>query len=164
MKEPFALPENDRERLTRTEMHCLQWFVNAVSTFCEAGDDLIPRLEMIPAGRHRMNMLIGAARSILIDMKGTIPEKQWKNIKNTAADMEARLVPKLTPQKVTVTLDKETAMELVDAAQIKCTECIMDNDEARECKLCKMLETVVPLESYKSVLCPYTLAKWEDKP
>lgn len=164
MKEPFALPENDRERLTRTEMQSMQWMLNALSSLCYATDDLDQRLGWIPAGRQRMHMLVGMTRSIYKDLQGTVPVRQLRQIKNAADDLEVRMVPKMTPQKVTVTLDKETAMELVDAAQIKCTECIKDNEEARECKLCKVLETVVPLESYKSILCPYTLAIWEDKP
>lgn len=162
MKEPFALPENDRERLNRAELQSMQWMLNALSSICYASEDLDRRLGWIPAGRQRMNMLVGMARSIYKDLQGTVPMRQLRQIKNAADDLEVRMVPKMTPQKVTVTLDKETATELVDAAQVKCIDCLKENDESRDCKLCRILETVVPLNSYDSFYCPYSTANWED--
>lgn len=162
MKKAFELPEKDRERVTRAEMQSIQWLQNATSSICYAVDDLDKRIEMIPAGKQRLNMLAGAARSIYYDLKGTIPEKQRRQIENSTKDLEVRMVPKLTPQKVTVTLDKDIAMELVDAAQIKCIDCLTENEESRNCKLCQVLEAVVPLSRYDSFYCPYSTAKWEE--
>ena len=144
-------------------MQSMQWLLNALSSISYARDDLGARLGYIPDGKKRMNMLYGSARKIYHDLQGTIPDKQLRQIRNSAHDLEVRMVPKLTPQAVTVLLDKETAMELVDAAQVKCRDCVMDNEEARDCKLCKILEVMVPLSSYDSLLCPYSLATWEEK-
>lgn len=161
MKEPYSLPESERERLTRPEMASMQWMLNALSSMCYARDDLGRRLECIPDGPQRMNMAIGFVRSIYRDLQGTVTEKQLRQIRNAAHDLEVRMVPKLTPQAVTVTIDKDTAMELIDAAQAKCVECLTENEDARECKLCQVLETVVPLNNYDSFYCPYSTAKWE---
>lgn len=161
MKEHFKLPEQDRERMTRAEMQSMQWMLNAISTICYAVDDLGKRLELIPSGKQRMHMLSGAARSIYYDLQGTVPERQCRQILNAAKDLEVRMVPKLTPAKVTITLDKDIAMELVNAAQIKCMDCLKENDEGRECKLCQLLEAVVPLTRYDSFYCPYSTASWE---
>ncbi len=161
MKEPFTLPENERERMTRTEMQSMQWLMNAVSSICYAGDDLKERVKSVPGGEARFKMLVGSARSLYYDIQGTVPDKQLRQLRNAALDLEVRLVPKLTPQKVTVTLDKDTAMELVNAAQVKCIDCLTENEDARQCNLCRILEAIVPLNRYDSFYCPYSTAKWE---
>jgi hypothetical protein len=38
----------------------------------------------------------------------------------------------------------------------------MDSNECRNCPLEKVLEKVVPLDRYDSVLCPYNMAPWEN--
>lgn len=94
---------------------------------------------------------------------GTIPEKQRRQIQNAANDMEVRLVPKLTPRKISLVLEEGIAKELVNAAQARCKyECVPDLDGDRNCELCKLLEAVVPLEKYESTTCPYWRAEWED--
>ena len=109
-------------------------------------------------------MAIGQVGSLLQDVLGTVSDKQRRQLRNTANDMEVRLVPKMTSQTVSVVLDEKTAKELVEAAQAKCHwECVPDLDESRNCELCRILETVVPLESYESVSCPYWRAEWEEK-
>lgn len=162
MKEPYEWPEESRIRLTRNELQSMQWMLNAVSSICYAEEDLDKRLESIPAGKQRMHMLVGMARSIYYALRGTVPMRQRRQIQHAAEDLEVRMVPKMTPQKVTVTLDKETAKELVDAAQVKCIDCLKENDESNDCKLCQILSTVVPLNSYDSFYCPYSTANWED--
>lgn len=164
MKEAYSLPENERERVTRTEMHTLQWLLNALSSLCYAEDDLKSRLECVPNGRQRLKLNIGQLRSLLRDLFGTIPERQRRQIQNSAQDMEVRLVPKMTPRKISLVLDEETAKELVNAAQAKCRyDCVPDLDGDRNCELCKILEAVIPLEKYESATCPYWHAEWEDK-
>lgn len=164
MKEAYSLPENERERVTRTEMHTLQWLLNALSSMCYAEDDLKSRLECVPNGRQRLKLNIGQLRSLLRDLFGTIPERQRRQIQNAANDMEVRLVPKMTPRKISLVLEEETAKELVNAAQAKCKyDCVPDLDGDRNCELCKILEAVIPLEKYDSATCPYWHAKWEDK-
>lgn len=164
MKEAYSLPENERERVTRTEMHTLQWLLNALSSLCYAEDDLKSRLECVPNGRQRLKLNIGQLRSLLRDLFGTIPERQRRQIQNAANDMEVRLVPKMTPRKISLVLEEETAKELVNAAQAKCRyDCVPDLDGDRNCELCKILEAVIPLEKYESASCPYWHAEWEDK-
>lgn len=164
MKEAYQLPENERERVTRTEMHTLQWLLNALSSLCYAEDDLKSRLECVPNGRQRLKLNIGQLRSLLRDLFGTIPERQRRQIQNSAQDMEVRLVPKMTPRKISLVLEEETAKELVNAAQAKCRyDCVPDLDGDRSCELCKILEAVIPLEKYDSASCPYWHAEWEDK-
>ena len=164
MKEPYSLPEDQRERVTRTEMHSLQWLLNDISSMSYAQEDLAKRLECVPAGMQRMRLATGQLRSLLRDLFGTIPEKQRRQIQNAAKDMEVRLVPKLTPRKVSLVLEEETAKELVNAAQAKCKyDCVPDLDGDRNCELCKLLEAVIPLEKYESSTCPYWHAEWEDK-
>lgn len=164
MKEAYQLPENERERVTRTEMHTLQWLLNALSSLCYAEDDLKSRLECVPNGRQRLKLNIGQLRSLLRDLFGTIPERQRRQIQNAANDMEVRLVPKMTPRKISLVLEEETAKELVNAAQAKCRyDCVPDLDGDRNCELCKILEAVIPLEKYDSATCPYWHAEWEDK-
>ena len=164
MKEAYQLPENERERVTRTEMHTLQWLLNALSSVCYAEDDLKSRLECVPNGRQRLKLNIGQLRSLLRDLFGTIPERQRRQIQNSAQDMEVRLVPKMTPRKISLVLEEETAKELVNAAQAKCKyDCVPDLDGDRNCELCKILEAVIPLEKYDSATCPYWHAEWEDK-
>ena len=111
MKEPYSLPEDQRERVTRTEMHSLQWLLNDISSMSYAQEDLAKRLECVPAGMQRMRLATGQLRSLLRDLFGTIPEKQRRQIQNAAKDMEVRLVPKLTPRKVSLVLEEETAKE-----------------------------------------------------
>lgn len=163
-KTPFELPDDQCERLTRTEMHSVQWLLNAVSTLRYAETDLMKRLECVPSGNQRLRLCIGQLGSLLRDVLGTVSDKQRRQLRNTANDMEIRLVPKMTSQTVSVVLDEKTAKELVEAAQAKCHwECVPDLDESRDCELCRILETVVPLESYESVSYPYWRAEWEEK-
>lgn len=162
MKKPYEIPEEDRRRLTRTEMHSMERLMNLVHSLVYAKDDLAERLETIPSGKQRMNMAVGHFRSLMWDLSGTIPAKQQKNLDNVVQDMKMQIVPKMTPTPVTVTLSKAVAMELVDAAQIKCARCAEFNEQSEKCKLRKLLETVVPLESYSGLMCPYSRSKWED--
>lgn len=163
MKKPYELPEKNRLRLTRTEMHSMQWLMNAISSFGYASDDLATRLEWVPSGRARLRMINGQCLSLLRDLAGTIPEKQRNSLVNVGKDMEMRLVPKMTPPTVTVTLTKEDGKELVDAAQVKCKQCAEWNEESEKCRLRKLLEVVVPLEDYSGMICPYSKAEWEDE-
>ena len=163
-KAPFELPDDQCERLTRTEMQSVQWLLNALSTLRYAETDLANRLACVPSGNQRLKMAIGQVGSLLRDVLGTVSDKQRRQIRNVAKDMEVRLVSKLTSQSVNLVLDEKIAKELVDAAQAKCHwDCVPDLDGSRKCELCKILEAVVPLENYDSVSCPYWRAEWEDK-
>jgi hypothetical protein len=150
------------QRLTRTESHCIQWLMNAMSSFRYAADDLKERLESVPDGPGRIRELNEFSGKLLEDIADTIPEKQKRHLVNLARDMEVRLVPKLTPRNVTVVLTKEEATELVDAAQERCKHCAEFAEESEKCRLRGILEVVVPLEDYTGLICPYSKAEWED--
>ena len=163
MKKPFSLPEEDKERLTRKEVEGMEWMMNLINSLAYAKEDLARRLETVPAGKQRMNMVYGQFKSLMWDISGTIPERQQKRLDNIVKDMRMQIVPKMTPTTTTVFMTKADAMELVDSAQVKCSRCAEFNEKSeRECKLRKLLETVVPLKSYDGLMCPYSKAKWED--
>ena len=154
---------SEKTRLTRTETQCIQWLMNAMSSFRYAADDLKDRLETVPDGPGRIRELNDFSGKLLTDIAETIPEKQRRHLINMARDMEVRLVPKLTPKNVTVVLTKDEATELVDAAQERCRHCAEFAEDSEKCGLRKILEVIVPLEKYGGMICPYSLAEWEDK-
>lgn len=152
----------EKPRLTRTETHCVQWLMNAMSSFRYAAEDLKDRLVLVPDGPGRIRELNSISGRLLEDIAATIPDKQRNHLINMARDMEVRLVPKLTPKNVTVVLTKDEAKELVDAAQERCRHCAEFAEESEKCSLRKILEVVVPLEQYGGLICHYSLAEWED--
>lgn len=156
--------DKDCERLTRREYEAVECLLGAISYVAIAKDDLTKTLERIPHGMKRINMALGAIRSIADDIIGTVPVRQCKQLQNVMNDMEIRMVPKSTPSKTSVVLDASVAMELTDAAKIKCRECTMDGRQAMKCSLYKLLEGIVPLMDYgDGMMCPYALAEWEEK-
>ena len=153
----------DAYDLTRREKASLQYLAHAVSALVEAKDDLKDRLVMIENGTERMAKLADEAISLLTEVRTTVPEKQRNSMVNTTKDYEIRLVPKFTPSTHNVVVQKEDFRELVDSAQTKCRECTLDNEECRQCKLYRLLVTVLPMDSYEGTfLCPYNMAEWEN--
>ena len=162
MRAAYSLPEEDCERLTRTEMQAMQMGLAALNVLVYCQDDLKNRLDCIPSGKSRMRMLIGSARAIFEDLTGTITKKQAKHILNTMKDMEMRIVPKLTSGTANFVMEKETGKALIDCARAKCHGCVEDGDSCRKCKLYEILTVMVPLEGYSDFICPYALAEWEE--
>ena len=162
-KKAFELPDDQCERLKRSEMMAMQLLLADLSNLRYAKDDLAARLESIPSGKARMNMLVGSFDSLVKDLIGTISDKQRHHLQGICRDMELRLVPKFSAGKTSVVLTKDEGKELVNAAQRKCVDCVKDAEEARSCKLCQLLEAVVPLDKYDGFLCPYNLATWADE-
>jgi hypothetical protein len=164
-KDYYKLPEEECVRMTRPEMISMNWLYAAENSCAYGRDDLARRIEMIPHGKRRFNMMLGQLRAIVNDITGTMPEPQKQKVRNTMKDMELRLVPKMTKRDVAVVLSKEEAMTLFDYAKsAKCTTCIKDSEECLKCDLYKIMMANVPLEDYdKGYLCPYNLAEWEDK-
>ena len=163
MKEPYSLPDEDCERMKRSEMDAVRMLLAALSTAACAQNDLTSRLECVPAGNRRMRMAVGSLRSVVNDLIGTISRSQCKQILGTMKDFEMRLVPKLTPASVNVILTKEQGMDLVDCAQWQCRSCVKDGEEARKCKLYQILESTTPLDDYgDGFVCPYALAEWRE--
>lgn len=164
MAERFVVPSReDAWDITRNEKVAMMFLMNATSAIQDSVDDLKKRLEKIEDGEQMMKDLAELSVKVLTEIRRTIPEDQRASLNNVSKDMEMRLVPKMTPSKTTVVVQKEDFRQLVDAAQVKCRECTDDSDQSMKCGLCKLLKVVVPLETYDGTfLCPYNMAGWEN--
>ena len=78
MKEPYMLPDDQCERLVRSEMNAVRMMLAALSVAAYAQEDLKNRLECVPAGNQRMRMAVGSLRSVINDLIGTISRAQAK--------------------------------------------------------------------------------------
>ena len=159
----FLIPSReDAEPLTSHEKRDMLFFVNGVSVMQDTNDRMQHRMSMVQDGPERIKKLAEDSLKLLEDIRETIPEKQRRNLYNMGVDMEMRMVPKYTPTTMSVLVPQEDFKELVDAAQAKCADCTLDQDECQEkCELFKLFVTILPLSEYKaSFLCPYNLATW----
>lgn len=153
----------DARNLTRSEKGSLLFLMNTVSALMFGKEDLKNRAEMIENGTERFDAVCDMALKLLDDIRTTIPERQQMSLNNTVHDYDLRLVPKIQPQSTAVVVDKKEFKTLVDAAQIKCRECVHDSNEAKRCELYKLLVTILPLDEYPEMfLCPYNMAGWEN--
>lgn len=160
----FANPSReDAMELRRNEKTCLTFLTNAVSALAETKDELSDRIAMIDGGQERIERLVTDSLDLLNDVRMTIPERQRLNLVNTARDYEIRLVPKLKPGSHNVIVEKEDFRRMVDAAQVKCRECVDDCEECKKCDLYQLLTVILPMDNYDGVmLCPYNMATWEN--
>ena len=164
MKELFVHPTRpDAKDMTRDEKACLTFLMNAASALMDAQGDLAERLKMIDGGPELMKTVAEGSVKLLTELRMTIPERQRTSLANTAKDYEMRLVPKMTPSKICVIVQKEDFRELVNAAQVQCRECAELNEDCGKCKLFRLLQVILPLDSYDTTfLCPYNMAEWEN--
>lgn len=159
---PYSLPENECERLKRSEMNGLRMMLAHLSSARYFQDDIASRLDCIPNGKQRLALAIGGLRAVCNDIIGTITKSQAKQILNTMLDYDLRLLPKATPGNDNVLLTKEQGMALMDMAREKCHACVEDGTGCRSCQLYQILESTAPLEDYgDGLICPYALAEWE---
>ena len=162
VKEPYTLPDEDCERLVRSEMNAVRMMLATLSTATYAQEDLRSRLECVPDGNRRIRMAVGALRSVINDLIGTISRAQAKQIYGVMKDFEMRLLPKMTPGSANVVMTKEEGMALIDCAKWKCHACTEDGESCRKCKLYQLLEATTPMDDYgDGMVCPYALAEWE---
>lgn len=160
---PYRLPEEDCERLNRFEMQAVRMVLAAASIAAYSQEDLKDRLECIPYGNQRMRLAVGGIRALADDIVGTISVAQCRQIYGTMKDFEMRLVPKLTPASTNVIMTKEQAKDLMDCARWQCHDCVNSGEEARGCRLYKLLESTTPADDYgDGMVCPYALAEWKD--
>ena len=164
MKEKFVHPSReDAWDMTRNEKASLTFLMNAASALVDAKTDLADRLTKIDGGTELMAQIADGCLKLLTEVRMTIPERQRMSLANTARDYEMRLVPKMTPSKTCVVVQKEDFRHLVDAAQAKCVECAELNEDCGKCELFRLLQIVLPLEAYDTTfLCPYNRAEWEN--
>ena len=163
-REPFVLPDEECQRMTQPEMTSLRWLMNIASELERSREDLKKRLEMVPHGMQRMNMLSGGMDSLFADVLGTVSRKQCRNLIHTANDYRVRLVPTVSGDVPSVAVRKDDFKTLVDAAREKCKHCAEDGKSARKCELYQLLEVYVPLSDYgNDLMCPYVFREWEDR-
>ena len=164
MSQVFAVPSRDDAwDITRQEKMSILFLMNTVSAMMDSREELKDRVSRIEGGQELMNEMVDSSEQLLTEIRKTIPTSQRVSLNNISNDMEMRMVPKMTPSKTTVLVQKEDFRQLVDAAQVKCRECTDDSVQCRQCGLFKLLQSVVPLEKYDGTfLCPYNMAGWEN--
>ena len=160
----FATPSReDAWDITRSEKMSILFLMNTVSAMMDSREELANRVSRIDGGKELMDTMVESSEKLLTEIRRTIPEDQRMSLNNISKDMEMRMVAKMTPSKTTVLVQKEDFRQLVDAAQVKCRECVDDSEQCKACKLFKLLKIVVPLETYEgTMLCPYNMAGWEN--
>lgn len=161
-KQIFAVPSRDDAwNVTRNEKMSILFLMNTVSAMMDSREDLKDRISRIENGPEMMNTMTETADKLLTEIRRTIPTEQRVNINNISKDMEMRMVPKMTPSKTSVIMQKEEMRVLVDAAQVKCRECVEYAEDAKNCELYRLLTTILPLDKYEGTqLCPYNMATW----
>ena len=165
-REPYQLPDEECERLRRSEMAAVRMLLAYENTVVYAKDDLKARLSCLPYGCERMNMIVGGIRSLMGDLLGTVSIAQQKQIYNTTKDCEIHLVPKLTPMSQNVVMSAHDVAEMIDCARTKCVGCTETDTNCRNCRLYRLLEMMAPQEDYGGgFLCPYAKdpEKWIDE-
>ena len=163
-KPPFAIPSReDAWLVTRPEKLSILFLMNTVSAMMDSHEELKDRVSRIEGGPEMMDEMVTVSEKLLTEIRRTIPTDQRHNINNVSKDMEMRMVPKSTPRKTTVLVQKEEFRALVDAAQEKCRECTETNDDSRKCKLFQLLTVILPMDRYDiGFLCPYNARDWEN--
>lgn len=149
--------------VTRGEKLSILFLMNTVSAMMDSRDELRDRVSRIDGGQELMDTMCEVSERLLTEIRMTIPTAQRHNINNISKDMEMRMVPKATPSKTMVLVEKETFRTLVDAAQAKCRDCADTPEEGQKCELFKLLKVIVPLDRYDgTLLCPYNEIGWEN--
>ena len=157
------LPDDQCEQLRRTEMNALRMLLAHLSSAQYFVEDMQDRLKCIPDGNRRIRMAVGLMRAVCDDLCGTVTRAQAKQIYGTMKDCDLRIVPKLSPGSVNVILTKEEGKDLMDMARDRCHNCVEDGNSCRECRLYQILEATTPMQDYgDGLLCPYSLAQWEE--
>lgn len=153
----------EKQRLYRSEKVPMMMLMGMVSSMTYMQEDLKDRLEMVADGPERMKQVLKDASALLQDVRETIPDNQRGNLARTALEYEIRMVPKLTPRRNNIVVEKEDLRVLVEGAQeARCTACVLDGKESRGCRLERALENVIPVNGYDGELCSYNMAPWEN--
>ena len=151
------------ERLRRPEYEAVRCLLGAVSYAAHARDDLKDRVDTVTNGRARMEVLVEGLKSFVDELLANVPDGQCRQLRNTMKDMEMRMIPRLTPMSQNVLMEKDNAKALIDRAMERCHGCVEDERSCLDCGLYKVLESMLPLDSYDNgMLCPYALSEWKD--
>ena len=160
----FVVPSReDAWSMTRSEKESMRFLMNSVSCLQDAKEELGERISRIDGGKEVMDRVAEESLWILEEVRKTIPEEERAKLQRTSCDYEMRMTPKSLPLKYSVVVEKEDFRTLVDAAQVKCTECADTAEECRKCRLYQWLVRNLPLDSYDGTfLCPYNEREWEN--
>ena len=150
------------KRFVNKEFSLLKRLTAFISDLLYTKDDMQSRLALIPDGKQRMDALLDDASALVKDILATGPESQKKQLYNTMKDYKIELMPKLSYGSSNIVLSKEQVKQLIDVAQEKCKHCIEDPESAQKCALYKFLVITALPDSYNTLLCPYSQAKWAD--
>lgn len=150
-------------RLTRRERTALLLLICTEAIMATVEGDLRERLEHVPGGVEKLQKALGLVTEIEKGILPTVSREQRRAMQKTMHDYELRPVPKLTPEKHNLVVEKETLKTLVDAAQDgACTLCVKDARESRDCKLQRILSVITPMNDYGGELCPFNNVGWEN--
>ena len=150
-------------RLNRNERNSILMLVCTEAVLKTVMVDLEKRLGHIPSGVEKLKKATELVTEIDSGILATISKEQRSNLSKTGRDYELRLVPKMTPMKTNVVLDKETLKALVDASQAgECMMCVKTAKESRNCKLHRLLVVLTPMPHYEGELCPFNNVGWEN--
>lgn len=151
------------ERLRRGEFEAVRGLLAALNYAAHAQDDLKDRVDSVTNGKARITVLVEGLRAFTDELLDTVPTGQCRQLRNTMLDLEIRMVPKRTPATQNVIMEKDLAKALVDKAMEKCRDCVEGPEAATGCDVYKILESLVPLDSYDNgLLCPYNMSTWKD--
>lgn len=150
------LPQNECERMTRSEYQALEILVAFTRVFRNAKGDLMKRAGKIKNGVRRLNSAYNITNAIISDIVGTITKPQARQLWNTILDKDFRYTLRTTPIGNDVVIDVDTVKDLITSAKEKCVGCVETDESCRSCKLYQCLEAIAPLDDYgNGMLCPY---------
>lgn len=154
---PYSLPQEERERLYRSEMNAVIYFKCALAAAGYCWTDLAKRLDCIPRGRQRFKSAMGAFNAVIEDVLGTVPPESEKRLNNITRDFKIVLAPQPMSEPKKLILDMEDANTVIDKALKNCGDCYKSDDEARRtCRFYKVMETYCPLDDYgNGMICQY---------
>lgn len=160
VKKQLLPSREDAVRMTRNERFAMLWFGNAVSTLEELKTDIAQRLEMIPDGQERLEKLYTETDDLMNEVLETIPMNQRTSLENTKHDYDVRIAPKLSRFSTNILMTYDEFKALVDIARTKCRECTEDDRTCSGCQLYNLLTSILPLDDYSGLLCPYNMGEW----
>ena len=151
------------KRLTRVQKSALIILICLETLTDDCRDDLAGRVENMEAWAEKAGKAKETLHSMVDDIIQTMAPEQLQHFKKTARDYELRLMPRMTPWSANMVVDKETLRTLIDAAQKQCVDCFKTEAESRNCKLQKLLATLIPMERYEDTgLCVFNNKEWEN--
>ena len=150
------------KRFVNKEFSLLKRLTAFISDLLYAKEDLTGRLQFVSDGQQRLDNILDDVSSLAKELIDTGPDNQKNQLRNTIKDMKVELVPKFSPGPSNIVMTKEQAKMLIEIAQEKCKTCVEDPNSAQKCPIYQILETTALLDSYNSLICPYSKAEWAD--